>query len=93
MDLIQRSLVLIGNAVNYVSLVRRNHIIYHMSRNNSGLAQAMRSVCKKHQPEEDLLFGSAVHKTLAEKAETISSLKKVAEKVDQSCSKKPSDKK
>ena len=63
-----------------------------MSRNNKGLAQAMKNVCKKHQPEEDLLFGSAVHKALTEIAETISSLKKVSEKVDQSSSKRSSDK-
>ena len=51
----------------------------------------MKNVCKKHQPEKDLLFGSAVYKALTETAGNISSLKKVLEKVDQPSSKRSLD--
>ena len=90
MDMIQRSVVLVGNASNYISQVRRDHTIFHMGRNNSGLAQTLKSVCKKHAPKDDLLFGPTVHKALTERAETISALKKVAQKIDnRSTSRRP----
>ena len=72
-------------------MIRRDNVIFHMSRNKD-LAQAMKNVLKKCQVEEDLLFGSAVHKALTKTAETISSLKKVSEEVEQSSGKRTSDK-
>ena len=83
LDTLQRSIVLIGNASNYVSQVRRDVIIRKLESNNKGLAVALKSTCKKHQPEEDLLFGSQVRKALNERAQTLDSFKKVASKVSQ----------
>ena len=83
LDTLQRSIVLIGNASNYVSQVRRDVIIRKLESHNKGLASVLKSICKKHQPEEDLLFGSQVHKALNERAQTLDSFKKVASKVSQ----------
>ncbi len=83
LDTLQRSIVLIGNASNYVSQVRRDVIIRKLESHNKGLASALKSTCKKHQPEEDLLFGSQVRKALNERAQTLDSFKKVASKVSQ----------
>ena len=74
-----RSLVLTGNASNYVSLIRRDHIISKMESKNKNLAKVM-SICKHHQPDDMLLFGSEVHKALNQRAETASSLRKVTTK-------------
>ena len=81
LDVIQRTVVLVGNASNYISQCRRDNVIAKMEFRNKGLASIMKSVCKKHKPEGDLLFGSAVHKALTERAETVSALKKVATKI------------
>ena len=83
LDTLQQSVVLIGNASNYVSQVRRDVIIRKLESHNRGLASVLKSICKKHQPEEDLLFGSQVHKALNERAQTLDSFKKVAVKVSQ----------
>lgn len=83
LDTLQRSIVLIGNASNYVSQVRRDVVIRKLESHNKGLASVLKSICKKHQPEEDLLFGSQVHKALNEHAQTLDSFKKVASKVSQ----------
>ena len=83
LDTLQRSIVLIGNASNYVSQVRRDVIIHKLEPHNKGLASVLKSICKKHQPEADLLFGSQVNKALNERAQTLDSFKKVASKVSQ----------
>ena len=51
-----------------------------MDSRNKNLANVMKSICKIHQPDDTLLFGSEVHKALNERAETASSLKKVVTK-------------
>ena len=84
LDTLQRSVVLIGNASNYVSQVRRDNIIRRLETQNKGLASTLKSICKKHQPEDDLLFGSQVCKALNQRAETLDSFRKVATKVAQS---------
>lgn len=83
LDVLQRTVVLVGNASNYISQCRRDNVITKMEFRNKGLASVMKSVCKKHKPEGDLLFGSAVHKALTERAETVSALKKVATKIQE----------
>ena len=83
LDTIQRSMVLIGNASNYVSQVRRDNIIRKLESHNKGQTSAFKSIRKKLQPEEGLLFGSQVHKALNERAQTLDSFKKVALNVSQ----------
>ena len=78
LNVLQRTVVLVGNASNYISQCRR---ITKMEFRHKGLASVMKSVCKKHKPERDLLFGSAVQKALTERAETVSAIKKVATKI------------
>lgn len=87
LEMIQKSLVLTGNASNYTSLVRRDLIISKMDSKNKNLSKVMKSICKRHQPDDTLLFGSEVHKALNERAETASSLRKVASKFPESHSK------
>ena len=82
LEAIQRSLVLVGNVSNYILQMRRDVIIRKLEDRNRGLARTLRSICKSRQPDGDLLFGSAVHKTLSDRAETVSALQKAAAKVD-----------
>ena len=82
-DVLQRTVVLVGNASNYISQCRCDNVITKMDFRSKGLASVMKSVYKKHKPEGDLLFGSAVHKALTERAETVSALKKVATKIQE----------
>ena len=82
LEVIQRSLVLVGNASNYISQMRRDIIIRKLEDRNRGLARTLRSICKSRQPDGDLLFGSTVHKALSDRAETVSALQKAAAKVD-----------
>ena len=81
LDALQRTVVLVGNASNYVSQCRRDNVITKTEFKNKSLASVMKSICKKHKPEGDLLFGSAVHKALTDRADTVSALKKVAAKM------------
>ena len=83
LNTLQRSIVLTSNVSNYVSQIRWDNIIRRLESQNKGLAYSLKSIRKKHQPEEDLLFGSQVHKALNECAQTLDSLKKVASKVSQ----------
>ena len=84
LEMIQKSLVLTGNASNYVSLVRRDLIISKMDSKNRNLSKVMKSICKRCKPEDSLLFGSEVHKALNKRAETAASLRKVASKFSES---------
>ena len=83
LDVIQRTVVSVGNASDYISQCRRDNVITKMEFRSKGLLSVMKSVCKKHKPEGDLLFGSAVHKALTKRAETVSALKKVATKIQE----------
>ena len=89
LESIQKFLVLTGNASNYASLIRRDHIISKMESKNKNLAMVMKSICKHHQPDDTLLFGSDVHKALNQRAETASSLRKVATKFSENIQKVP----
>ena len=80
LDVLQRTVVLVGNASNYISQCRRDNVVTKMEFKNKSLASVMKSICRKHMPE-DLLFGSAVHKALTDRADTVSALKKVAAKM------------
>ena len=82
LEVIQRSLVLVGNASNYTSQIRRDIIIRKLEDRNRRLATTLHSICKSRQPDRDLLFGSMVHKALSDRAETVSALQKAAAKVD-----------
>ena len=82
LEAIQRSLVLVGNVSNYILQMRRDVIIRKLEDRNRGLARTLRRICKSRQPDGDLLFGSAVHKTLSDRAEMVSALQKAATKVD-----------
>ena len=83
LDVLQRTVVLVGNASNYNSQCRHDNVITKLEFRNKGLVSIMKSICKKHKPESDLLFGSAVHKALIERAKTVSALKKVATKIQE----------
>ena len=74
--------MLVGNASNYISQIRRNIIIQKLEDRNRGLARNLRSICKSRQPDGDLLFGSEVHKALSDRAKTVSALQKAAAKVN-----------
>ena len=52
--------MLVGSASNYISQMRRDIIIRKLEDRKRGLARTLRSICKSHQPDGDLLFGSAV---------------------------------
>ena len=65
----------------YMLQMREDIIIQKLEDCNKGLARTLHSICKSHQPEGDLLFGSTVHKALSDRAETVSALQKAA-KVD-----------
>ena len=47
LDVIQRTVILVGNASHYISQCRRD-VIAKMEFRNKGLASLMKSVCKKH---------------------------------------------
>ena len=74
--------MLVGNASNYISQIRRDIIIQKLEDCNRGLARNLRSICKSRQPDRDLLFDSEVHKALSDRAKTVSALQKAAAKVN-----------
>ena len=76
------TVVLVGNASNYISQMRRDIIIQKLEDRNRRLARTLHSICKSCQPEGDLLFDSTVHKALPDRAETFSALQKAAGKVN-----------
>ena len=80
LDTIQRSLVLIGNASNYISEARRDLIVSKISQKQKGLGKMLRSVCQSARSEGSDLFGPGVHKALTERADTLAALKKALEK-------------
>ena len=79
---IQKSLVLVGNASNYVSQMRRDTVIDKLRVKKKNLAASLKSICKSHQPKDDLLFGSAVQKALTQRAEAVEAFQKTAGKTD-----------
>ena len=84
LECFQKTLVLLGNASNYMSLNRRDIIIRKISQKSKGLGWLMNSVCKESKPEGTQLFGTAVQKAITERAETMSALSKTATKTDSS---------
>ena len=80
LDTIQKSLVLIRNASNYISEARRDLIISRISQKQKGLAKILKSVCRETKSEGSALFGSSVHKALTERADTLSALRKASKK-------------
>ena len=61
------------------------------SQKNKNLAKVMKSICKYHQPDDTLLFGSDVDKALNQRAETASSLRKSTMQGDTTASRKETD--
>ena len=84
LEMIQWTLVLIGNASNYVSQCRRDNIIFKLRRQNPSLGTALSSICQEYQPDEKRLFGGGVQKALTERAESLAAMKKVSMKLDTS---------
>ena len=84
LECFQKTLVLLGNASNYMSLNRRDIIIRKISQKSKGLGRLMNSVCKESKPEGTQLFGTAVQKAITERAETMLALSKTASKTDSS---------
>ena len=82
LGMIQRTLVLVGNARTYISQCRRDNIIFKLKRQNPTLGTALGSICQEHQPGTKYLFGGEVHKALNERAECLSSMKKVSSKLE-----------
>lgn len=82
LECFQKTLVLLGNASNYVSQNRRDLIIRKISQKNKGLGKLLNSVCKDSRPEGPLLFGPAVQKAITARAETMAALSKTASKTD-----------
>ena len=82
LECFQKTLVLLGNASNYMSLNCRDAIIRKISQKSKGLGRLLNSACKESKPEDSLLFGPAVQKTITERAETMAALSKTAFKTD-----------
>ena len=82
LGMIQRTLVLVGNASNYISQCRRDNIIFKLKKQNPTLGTALGSICQEHQPDTKFLFGEEVRKALNERAESLSSMKKVSSKLE-----------
>ena len=59
--MIQKSLVLLGNASNYVSETRQDLIMGKLSKKNRSLGRVLKSACKNNKRKGALLFGPAVH--------------------------------
>ena len=84
LECFQKMLVLLGNASNYMSLNHRDIIIRKIIQKSKGLGRLMNSVCKESKLEGTQLFGTAVHKAITERAETMSALSKTASKAHSS---------
>ena len=81
LGMIQRTLVLVGNASNYISQCRGDNIIFKLKRQNPTLGTALGSICQEHQPGTKYLFGGEVRKALNGRAECLSSMKKVSSRL------------
>ena len=79
MEMIQCTLILLGNASNYVSQCRRDDIIFKLRRQNLSFGAALSSVC---QPDEKHLFGKGVQRALTERADSVVAMTKVSMKLD-----------
>ena len=82
LDIIQRTLVLTGNASNYISQCRCDSIISKVKLKNSRLGSTLSDICQEHQPDDKNLFGSEVRKVLSERAESLSAMKKLSSKLE-----------
>ena len=84
LDIIQRTLVLTGNASNYISQCRRDSIISKVKLKNSRLGSILSDICQEHQPDDKNLFWSEVRKVLSERAESLSAMKKLSSRLETS---------
>ena len=75
-----KSLVLLGNASNYISETRRDLIIGKLSKKKRSLSRVLKSACKKNKPKGALLFGPAVYKALSKRVDTLAAFNKTAGK-------------
>ena len=80
LEMIQKSLVLLGNASNYISETRRDLIIGKLSKKKRSLGRVLKSACKKNKPEGAMLFGPAVYKAISERVDTLAAFNKTAGK-------------
>jgi hypothetical protein len=84
-EIIQRSLSLLGNSINYISQARRDVIISKLETEKKGLAKIMRKASKGDLADAKTeLLGPTFRKVLKEKADTMSAFGKIAERVEQS---------
>ena len=78
LEMIQKSLVLLGNASNYVSEIRRDLIIGKLSKKKRSLGRVLKSACIKNKPEGALLFGPVAYKAISERVDTLAAFNKTA---------------
>ena len=76
LEMIQKSLVLLGNASNYISEIRQDLIIGKISKKKRNLGRVLKSACKQNKPEGELLFGPAVYKAISERVDTLAAFNK-----------------
>lgn len=81
--LTQDTLVLIGNASNYISQTRRANIFNSISKSRPKLSSFMKEICKDDLGDTGTqLFGPEVRKKITERANTIDAFNKAISKVD-----------
>ena len=79
----QDTLVLIGNASNYISQARRTAVINSIARSRPKLSSFLKEICKEDLGDTgDELFGPEVRKKITERASTIEAFNKAISRVD-----------
>ena len=78
LEMVQKTLVLLGNASNYVSEIRRDLIIGKLSKKKRSLGRVLKSACIKNKPEGALLFGPVAYKAISERVDTLAAFNKTA---------------
>ena len=84
---LQASLVLIGNSVNYISQQRREAILSAFPTSRSNLAKILRQICNKDfevGEKETELFGSKAMEKVSERVNALEAFKKAVAKADTS---------
>jgi len=84
---LQASLVLIGNSVNYISQQRREAILSAFPTSRSYLAKILRQICNKDfevGEKETELFGSKAMEKVSERVNALEAFKKAVAKADTS---------
>jgi len=80
---LQASLVLIGNSVNYISQQRREAILSAFPTSHSNLAKILRQICSKDfevGEKETELFGSKAMEKVSERVNALEAFKKAIAK-------------